>query len=159
MLEQIVAFLTGLAVAAASAVGLGTATTASQGVDTPEIAAARTALARQEAAERLAEKLEQVLVSLDEADELADLNGEVGTADAGLETAATAIAESPAWEAASGNADDGLDTAHTAVTTAPTGGDDTEDAGPPEGVPPVTPPTAPPADVPSGQSDAPGGRP
>lgn len=158
MLEQIVAFLTGLAVAAATAVGLGPATTASQGVGTPEIAAARAALARQEAAERLAEKLEQVLIALDEADELADLDVEVDTAEAGLDVALQAVTSAPVNE----NAAVGISTAEQAITNAPTGGengDDPEEAGPPEEVPPVTPPTAPPTDVPSGQSDAPGGRP
>ena len=162
MLEQIAAFLLSLAVGAAGALGIQTATTTPHGVGTPEIAAAQAALARQAAAERLAEALaealEQALVAREEGGELEAQDGEAGIAGAGLDSAVAAIASSPAAEVDA--AEVGLETAVTAIENARNGNGDTEDEGNrPENVPPVTPPTAPPSDVPSGSSDAPGGRP
>lgn len=158
MLEQILALLTSLVVAAAGAVGVQTASEAPHGVGTPEIAAARAEAAREAAAERLAAALEGALAAIEQA------QSEVEPQDAstGLDTAATAITESPAWEASGGEANDGLTIALEAVTSAPTGGGDEADTAggePPEDVPPVTTPAGPPSDVPSGASDAPGGRP
>lgn len=161
MLEQIVAFLVSLAVGAAGAAGLHTATTQAHGVGTPEIADARAELAQQEAAARLAAALETALAAFEEAQAQVQGGHDVDAAD-GTETATTAITGSPAWDASGGAADEGLGTALTAVEEGAANGDRGDEAQP-EDVPPVTPPTAPPtappADAPTAPSDLLGGRP
>lgn len=157
MLEQLATFLVSLAVAAAGAVGIQTASTAPHGADWAEIAAARAELAQQEAAARVAAALEAALVAFEDAQLEIQDEHDVDTAD-GTDTATMAITNAPAWEASGGAADDGLNTALTAVSEGGADGD-AGDEEQPEDVPPITPPTAPPSDTPTGPSDAPGGRP
>jgi hypothetical protein len=136
MLERIVELLVGLAVAAAAAFGIETATTTPHGVgpDTDSIAA-KVAEAKQRATERRADAASVELTS-----------GEVGaqSSDAGLAAAIAALER--VMESAPDAASDGLQQAWDSVSNA----GPPEDPGSAADAAPVDVPAGPPAETPAG---------
>lgn len=143
MLERIIELLLGLAVAAAAAVGIDTATTTPHGVgpDSERIGE-RVEWAQQQAAERRADAAVLDPAAEGEFDEAAV---------SGIETALAALAR--IMESAPEAAEGGLDQAWESVSGAAANGPDEEEAAEDRGAAPVEVPAGPPADLPAGAPD------
>jgi hypothetical protein len=155
MFEQIIAWLLGLTVAAAGAVGIAVATGTPSGA-APEfsVGAARMEWAQQQAAERRA--------SSEEVEVFVELDDEVGVANVGTDRALEAL--EAAMGVAAPQAQDALQHAAERVAA---GGSDSEDPGAEAGdatdAAPISVPAGPPSElpggapegVPSGNSDRP----